>query len=544
MTANINRNVFVITGMLCAAVAVFAMGYYIDRQSAKQQKMLVDNIAGIILAQAETAIDDATKAADSIKDRKMTSCTKAVRSEFRSLSFNYPAIYEIGLFNSKGQVLCSNMENSMYSIAGSKNIGHENKHKLHLMKLDHLSGAKVLMVNLKRSDGDAIRVIISPRALFNGFLQKDLRKFGHASISMNNGVVINETGELWNNKSREGVGEVVSVTRRSENHLLSVRVEILAKALPGNSLALLLFVYLGGAFFTVLIGLMIATLSKREESMYSEISAGILRNEFIPYYQPIINSKTGTIAGCEVLVRWHKSGGEIVPPDMFIPYMEMNGQIIEVTHGLMCLVRDEMANFQRDNSGFFYSINLTAQHLTSSDVLDDVKEIFATSIIEPSDLVFEITERQPLHDIDAAGLIIEGLQSIGCEVALDDAGTGHGGLAYIQHLGVDKIKIDKMFVEAIEKGSLGAPIVDALINMSRELGISVVAEGVETEAQLNYLCAHGAEFLQGYIFAPPMPKATFIQFYHAYHREIVNIRPQKPAKQTPALLKTIAAAAA
>ncbi len=530
--------------MLCAAAAVFVTGFYIDRQGAEQQKMFVDNIAGIILAQAETAIDDAMKAANTLGHKQITSCTKAVRKDFIALSFNYPAIYEIGLFNSKGQVLCSNMEKAAHSMAGMKNIGHDNQQILHLMTLDRLAGAKVMMLNLKREGGDSIRVIISPRALFNGFLQKDLRKFGHASIRMNSGVVINEAGELWLNKSRDSAGEVISVIRQSPKYPFSVHVEILADALPGNSLALLLFVYLGGAFFTVLIGLMIATLSKREEGMRSEINTAILRNEFIPYYQPIIDSKTGAIAGCEVLVRWRKPGGEIVPPNMFIPYMEMNGQIIEVTRNLMCLLRDEMANFQRDNPGFFYSINLTAQHLTSSDVLDDVKEIFATSIIGPSDLIFEITERQPLHDIDAAGLIIEGLQSIGSEVALDDAGTGHGGLAYIQHLGVDKIKIDKMFVEAIEKGSLGAPIVDALINMSRELGISVVAEGVETEAQLNYLCAHGAEFLQGYIFAPPMPRAAFIQFYHAYHREIVNIRPQKPAKETPALLKTIAAAAA
>ncbi len=525
-------------------VAVYSLGVYVGYQSAEQKKAFVSNIAEIILAQAESTIGDALKAAKELDSKHISSCSPDNLRDFRALSFKYPAIYEIGLFNEKGQVLCSNLGHMEQSIAGMGILDHDNKQMLHLMALDRLSGEKVLMLNFRRGEGTAIRVAISPKALFNGFLQKDLYKFGYASIKMNDGMMVNETGDLRRNQHQDSAGDIVSVIHKSLNYPITVTVEIQASVLPGIPFALYLFVYLGGAIFTVLIGMMISNLSKRDTNLRSEINPAMKRGELIPYYQPGINSGTGAIAGCEVLLRWKKSDGQLISPKLFIPYAEMNGQIIEITRNLMVCVRDEMAEFHKDNAGFFYSINLTAAHFDNKEILDDVQNIFCESVISTLDLIFEITERHPLHDIDTASLIIDGLQSLGSKVAIDDAGTGHGGLAYIQHLGVDKIKIDKMFVEAIDNNSPGAPIVDALINMSRELNISVIAEGVETESQLDYLCRHGAEYLQGYIFAKPMSKDSFIQFYNAYHREIVNITPRPVKKASPALMQTIAAAVA
>ncbi len=532
------------SGVLCSLAGVYALGQYIDRQARAEQISYVRNLADIILAQAEATLDDGMQAIKAVRDKQISSCTETDMRILGFLTFTHPSLYEIGLFNINGTMLCSNLGLDGQTLQENKVVSGEHEQVSFAMTSSRVPGANAMMINWKNPDGGGVRVIISPKALYDGFLQNELHSFGHASVKLSNGSLISETGNLWRNEAPDTDKRIVAMERQSVRYPLKVSVEVLAAALPGNLFALRLFVYLGGLVFTLLVGMIISSITRRDTNLRSEINTAIRRKEFIPFYQPIINSKTGAIAGCEVLLRWQKSNGQLISPNLFIPYAEMNGQIIEITRNLMISVRDEMAEFQKDNSGFFYSVNLTADHFDSKDILDDVQEIFDRSVITPQDLIFEITERHPLHDMDTASMIIDGLQSLGSKVAIDDAGTGHGGLAYIQHLGVDKIKIDKMFVEAIDNNSPGAPIVDALITMSRELNISVIAEGVETASQLDYLCRHGAEFLQGFIFAKPMARDSFIQFYNAYHREIVNITPRKAKKKSPALLQTIAAAAA
>jgi sensor c-di-GMP phosphodiesterase-like protein len=525
-------------------MGVYALGKYIDHQARLEQTAYVRNLADIILAQAESTLDEAALAIQEVQSKQISSCTETDIRILGFLTFTHHSIYEIGLFNAKGILSCSNLGQEGKPLDKNKEISGAGGHVTFAVSSSHVPGKNAILMNRTNADGGGIRVIVSPKALYDGFLQKDLRTYGYASIKLSNGALVNEAGELKRERVAEKGRDIVSLKRISTRYPLEVSVEILSKVLPGDLFALRIFVYLGGAVFVLLVGMIISGLSKRDTNLRSEINKAIRNNEFIPYYQPIINSKTGAIAGCEVLLRWKKTNGKLISPKLFIPYAEMNGQIIEITRNLMISIRNDMAEFQKDNSGFFYSINLTAEHFDGKEILDDVQEIFSDSVISPLDLIFEITERHPLHDMDTASMIIDGLQSLGSKGAIDDAGTGHGGLAYIQHLGVDKIKIDKMFVEAIDNNSPGAPIVDALITMSRELNISVIAEGVETASQLDYLCRHGAEYLQGFIFARPMAKDGFIQFYNAYHREIVNITPREAKEKSPALLQTIAAAAA
>ena len=544
MRGNLKRAVLILAGSLCALAGVYSLGQYIDRQARLDQTAYVRNLADIILAQAESTLDDAGLAIKAVQNKQISGCTETDIRVLGFLTFTHPSLYEIGLFDSKGIMSCSNLGltgTHLEKGAGKPIIQDQISYEV---AASHTPGVKALVMNKRLPDGGGIHVVVSPQALYDGFLQKELKRYGYTSIRLKTGALLKESGELKRNIAKDRTKGVVSLRRSSTRYPLDVDVQILAKVLPGDLFALRLFIYLGGAVFALLVGMIISSLSKRDTNLRSEINRGIRNREFIPYYQPIINSKTGAIAGCEVLLRWEKSNGSLISPKLFIPYAEMNGQIIEITRNLMISVRDEMADFHKDNSGFFYSFNLTADHFDGREVLDDVQGIFSGSVISPHDLIFEITERHPLHDMDTASMIIDGLQSLGSKVAIDDAGTGHGGLAYIQHLGIDKIKIDKMFVEAIDNKSPGAPIVDALINMSRELDISVIAEGVETASQLDYLCRHGAEYLQGFIFAKPMPKESFIQFYNAYHREIVNIAPHEKPEKSPALLKTIAAAAA
>ena len=210
-----------------------------------------------------------------------------------------------------------------------------------------------------------------------------------------------------------------------------------------------------------------------------------------------------------MLIRWRKPDGSILPPGAFIGLAEATGLAIPMTRALMMNVVDEMEDLHEMRPDLKLGINLFDDHFENLDIVEDIKEIFGPSKISYSQLMFEVTERQPLNDIERARIVIRNMRSLGCKVALDDAGTGHGGLAYLQQLGLDVIKIDKLFIDAIGTDSLSAPIVDSLINLAESLGMEVVAEGVEETLQVEYLREKGVSLAQGYLFAKPLPYETY-----------------------------------
>lgn len=250
-----------------------------------------------------------------------------------------------------------------------------------------------------------------------------------------------------------------------------------------------------------------------------DMERAINQREFKPYYQPIVDLSTGKVAGCEVLVRWEKRDGKMVPPAVFIEYAEATGMAIPMTLSLMQQVRNDLAELCEDFPNLKIGINLFDGHFVNSDIVNDVESIFSGSRVRYRQLVFEITERRPLENKTAAATVIGGLQALGCRLAMDDVGTGHSNLAYMQTLGVDIIKIDKVFIDMIGDGSTPVPVLDGLINMASELGTSIVAEGVETPAQAIYLRNHGVYQAQGYLFAPALKTNSFIELARTLNGE-------------------------
>jgi sensor c-di-GMP phosphodiesterase-like protein len=223
----------------------------------------------------------------------------------------------------------------------------------------------------------------------------------------------------------------------------------------------------------------------------------------------VINLKTGKLSGCEVLCRWEKRNGQVVPPGAFIDYAEVTGLAIPMTLSLMQQVRADLSDLCLEMPDLKISINLFEGHFRDSTIVDDVRAIFGGSSINYRQLVFEITERRPLGNSTQANSVISGFHALGARLAMDDVGTGHSNLAYMQTLGVDVIKIDRVFVDMIKPDTTQLPVLDGLIAMARDLGTEVIAEGVETEAQALYLRSHGVYLAQGFLFAPALKVGAF-----------------------------------
>lgn len=308
----------------------------------------------------------------------------------------------------------------------------------------------------------------------------------------------------------QGTSEMVAEAR-SDYFPLTVRVAVTRAGVMDLVRPLEATLAAGVAASTiVLVGFALWLFRKPNSEVDDEITVALRRSEFEPYFQPVMNIDSGRIEGCEMLVRWLRQDGTMVSPGAFMSYVETTGHIFEMTRVLMRKSVDRLGDLYRRNPDLKLSINLFAGHFDDAGLIEDVEAIFGGGPISYDQLVFEVTERYPLRDIPQARRTIAELHELGCRVALDDTGTGHGGLAYIQQLGIDIVKIDKMFVDAMGADLGASTIVDVLVELANSLDMGVVAEGVETQEQLERLRAKGVTSAQGYVFAPALPADLFI----------------------------------
>ncbi len=247
----------------------------------------------------------------------------------------------------------------------------------------------------------------------------------------------------------------------------------------------------------------------------AELARAIRNGELVPYYQPIVDLTDARVVSAEVLVRWRKSDGSLVPPVHFIPLAEQSGLIVELTRALMRRVCVEAGAEIGKRPHFRIGFNLSARHFTDETIVKDVRDIFTGSPIAPNQVLLEVTERQALDNLTMARRVIAALQGLGVHVGIDDLGTGHSGLSYMLKLGVDFIKIDKIFVDAIDTERYSTTIIETLVSLARDMRMEIIAEGVETFEQVQHLRARGIRKAQGYVFAPPLPGSSFLKLLAA-----------------------------
>lgn len=232
------------------------------------------------------------------------------------------------------------------------------------------------------------------------------------------------------------------------------------------------------------------------------VRAGIKKRQFFVEYQPILSLETWRCVGAEALVRWNRSG-VIDRPDLFIPVAEEFGVIQLITAQVVAQVGRDMPRMMEIDPELQVSINMSAGDLRSGQVLPMLEELLRTSGARACNFEIEATERAFLHGAETAALIGT-LRQMGFGVAMDDFGTGYSSLAAVQSLSLDTLKIDKAFVDTIGTDGPTSQVVQHIIEMAHSLKLHIVAEGVETAAQAEYLRQRGVQRAQGWLFGRPM----------------------------------------
>lgn len=477
--------------------------------SAEQDRLAV--FARRTITRANKSLNEIGDALRTVSRSEAVPCSPAHIGEMRRLAFNNASVEEIGFF-ANGFLACTSWGKTEAVIKYSRGdyttqSGIEVKVRMRPI----VTGGKPMMA----LQYGAYNALVDPMRFVDVIVDSGMQ----LAIASERGDLI---GEL-NEPSRYLVSQILTQPKNgmTDKELYAVaqadgwmaiviepREGMLAN-LRREQLLLLPI----GAFISIFIVGLVVWMSRRRLSPLGELQIAVDRREFIVHYQPIIELKTGRCVGSEALVRWRRPDGSLVQPDHFIPLAEESGLIMDITDQVIKAVVSDLKDHLVADRSLHVAINLSAIDIKSGRVLPLIGKALEHTGIGREQIWLEATERG-FMDIDSAKSTITLARQLGHSVAIDDFGTGYSSLQYLQGLPLNVLKIDKAFVDTIGKNSATSSVISHIIDMARALDLKMVAEGVETETQANYLIAHNVEFAQGWLFSKAVPAKDFIEFYY------------------------------
>lgn len=471
----------------------------------------VDDIAGATLKLAESRLDDAATLLIALDLKGLNGCGDVAHAGLDASAQRARFVAEIALVDAAGDAVCSAFDHPREVRRVSPEHGTLNGDlMLSLVAIGDSDPRQFIRLQRRRADGTGVRVLVPGEEIFPVFLQSRLTAaFVAQAVMIDGAVIAREATDRLLDTTRASMLPSVAASAASQRYPFRIDVSAPGAALADANASLFVYANLGGLVFAAVAIVIAIAASRRSGGPVREIAMAIRRGEFEPYYQPVIDISSGRLVGCEVLVRWKRPDGRVIPPGRFISLAEASGEIFPMTIALMERARDDLAELYGRRPNLKLGFNLFAGHFEDVAIVADVERIFGSSPIEIKQLMFEVTERQPLPDVPRARLVIGRLQALGARVALDDVGTGHGGLSYLLKLGVDVMKMDKMFVDAIGTDRYSVAIIDSMVKLAEDMNLDLIAEGVETFEQVEYLRAKGVRMAQGYVFAPPLQAASY-----------------------------------
>jgi diguanylate cyclase (GGDEF)-like protein/PAS domain S-box-containing protein len=322
----------------------------------------------------------------------------------------------------------------------------------------------------------------------------------------------------------ERLQKVLAEPLVTEGRILAVRASIgLALAIPGEitseealrnaDVAMYLAKDRGKSAIAVYEAALHAEALERLE-LRGELQRALRREELLLHYQPTIDLKTGEIVGFEALVRWQHPTRGFLPPNVFIPVAESSGLIVPLGSWVLRTACRAAAGMQDAQHQPSMSVNVAAQQLSQPGFVHEVLAVLAESGLPADRLCLEITESVVLQDLDAITSRLNALRSLGIRIAIDDFGTGYSSLAYLSHLPVDVLKVDKSFVDRITVDRQDASLTEAIIAMSRSMRLTTVAEGVEDDGQAAWLAGAQCTYGQGYLWSRPVVLTEAVRMLH------------------------------
>jgi sensor c-di-GMP phosphodiesterase-like protein len=499
-----------VLGILVTAGPVLWFSAWLQKQGEAE----VSVAASWTIGNVEHQLGRAAAALDELASQNIENCRAPQLELLRQALLKAGPVKELSLVAANGQTLCTERGNAFAArepISSPATVDPQ----LHLDVVRFVaSDERMLRVRRSMAAGrPSLAALLSPEILLPHIAPDGTRFTGYARITLSDDTIVGMVGSDMDAALRDGL---IASRVRSDRYGVVVTAAMVRNGVFAtyDDLRRIGMVVTGLLALIILIAALILP-GRVTANPFDEIERAIGAGEFVPFYQPIIDIKSGGLLGAEVLVRWRKRDGTLVPPVAFIPFLESTDLILDMTRSLMRQVCEEVGPALADRPQMYVAFNIAPRHLSGDMLIDDIGSIFVGGPISMSQIVLELTERYQIENHTQTRCLIAALQGLGCRVAIDDVGTGHNGLSYILKLGVDIIKIDKMFVDAIRTEAHSQAIVDTLIDLARNLRMQIVAEGVENFEQVTFLRDRGISSAQGYVFSPALPGSAFIQLIEA-----------------------------
>ena len=256
-----------------------------------------------------------------------------------------------------------------------------------------------------------------------------------------------------------------------------------------------------------------------KRQMQEKLAEAIQRNEFRLVFQPQVDIAAGRVESVEALLRWHHDGRDI-PPMEFIPLLESNGEIVQVTRWVIDECCRQICEWNAAGYRIRISINISAVEFRDPAFVDSILQSIRAYQVDPVQLEFEITESILIEDVAETIDRLSRLKRLGASISVDDFGTGYSSLSYLKQLPIDRLKIDRAFVKDFPHADDGL-LASSIIVLGQALDMRVLAEGVETEEQLRFISQQGCDEYQGYLLSPPVSATDCLQFFDTDHRQQV-----------------------
>ena len=481
------------------------------------EQLRLQRVADIAMTRASKSFDEVGAALQSVARLTVRPCSDAHIALMRQSTLESRGVVEIAYFED-GKLKCSSwgMPEKGRTIVLDK-PEFTTKSGVDVYTSAPPSAGRVTgkaMIGLFK---DKHLVLVDPAHLADIIADPDVQvavaTSGGALLGSQNGPDAELVGRLVRDKGNDpaiaGADKMqAAVARKGELATVGLAPESsMRRQLRNEQLYILPFGFLLAA---VAISLLV-WLTRSRLSLQGEMADALKKREFIVHYQPLVRLKDGACVGAEALIRWPRPDGTMMRPDYFIPQAEESGLIEPITDQLVDIVVREMRALLLANGHLHIAINVCASDIQTGRLLDVLARALDGSGIAVGQIWLEATERGFI-DVAAARNALERARAMGFSVAIDDFGTGYSSLAYLQNLPVDALKIDKSFIDTIGGDTVTSSVTSHIIDMAHTLELQIIAEGVETPLQADYLRARDVEYGQGWLFSKALPAAQFIAY--------------------------------
>ncbi len=496
-----------LTGLL-PLVLCLIFAFIEARKTVIHQQTLT---ASMLLAQADNVSDLAWKMTDLLQQFRPRECSD-IRLQLQQFGTLYPYFRSVGLTRGN-EIYCSSAFGTTRGtletmVRGALPVGSAPSWSWSVAGTFGVKDRPAVVFIRETDPTFGTYAVIDSQYLIDFMTAVGLKRGYHITMQFGGGYRISSGKPLY---IYQGVLGTSSYTSQSSRYPITINITA-PRAEALQSWRQIMFTFLPMAIILSLLFVVITNKwLNRKASFRDEIHRGIVHDEFTVNYQPVYNQLTGQLSGAESLLRWQRPDGSWVRPDIFIAAAEDEGMIIPLTRHLLTLVAKDCADWQVP-PGFNLGINLAAEHLQHPDFVSDMRHFSREIAHLNACITLELTERSLIRDGIEVGKKLSELRREGMKVAIDDFGTGHCSLTYLQTFPIDYLKIDKGFVNAIESIEGETPVLDAIILLAQKLAMKVVAEGVESNMQLEYLKNRGVEYIQGYYYARPMDNQALMQW--------------------------------